>query len=241
MELDYELLKNIIRIGGQCHPGLVDPSANEELSRKGVAMLTANIEKLSLLGLIGEVKPIFGVKGGMWIGYSLTEKGYQATQDESLLDEIISEIVPPVNEVSESVRNLAEHCRASNLDENYRADLVGTLNEIAICFDHNCYIAVISLCGKVLEVCLTQVLWKNHVNPSDYQMIGRLMGAVNEHVPDFNTYDAFNNIGRIISRSRNAAIHFNQKIPVPSRDQAIMVIFATRDLVNRYIEFCYPD
>ena len=41
------------------------------------------------------------------------------------------------------------------------------------------------------------------------------------------------NVVNIINVSRITAVHAREKIPVPSRDQAIMVIFATRDVVRR--------
>ena len=241
MTLNFDLLKKIMQVGGNSYPQLVDPSEHEALNQRGVAEVTANIEKLALLGLIKDASPIFGANGGMWIGYALTEKGHECAQDDTILDQIISAIVPPVNEVSESVRDLADQCRNSNIDTNYKEDLVRTIDEIAKCFENDCHIAVISMCGKVMEVCLTQILIRNEIDPTEYRMIGRLLGAVRANVDDFYMDDALINIGKIISRSRNTAIHFNQMIPVPSRDQAIMVIFATRDMVNRYVRHYYPN
>jgi len=41
------------------------------------------------------------------------------------------------------------------------------------------------------------------------------------------------NVVNNINISRITAVHAKEKIPIPSRDQAIMVIFATRDVVRR--------
>jgi len=42
-------------------------------------------------------------------------------------------------------------------------------------------------------------------------------------------------IGDIINKSRIPAVHAKEKIPVPSRDQAAMVIHAVVDLTRRTI------
>lgn len=63
-------------------------------------------------------------------------------------------------------------------------------------------------------------------------MIGRLLTAVRENVNEY-VDPSLESVGRIISKSRNSAVHFNERIPIPSRDQSIMVIFAMRDIVSR--------
>lgn len=45
------------------------------------------------------------------------------------------------------------------------------------------------------------------------------------------------NVVQIINSSRITAVHAQERVPVPSRDQAIMVIFATRDVVRRNLSF----
>lgn len=64
-------------------------------------------------------------------------------------------------------------------------------------------------------------------------MIGNLIRKIREKVPNEYMDQALEGTASIISKSRNTAVHFNEKIPIPSRDQAIMVIFATRDVISR--------
>ena len=42
-------------------------------------------------------------------------------------------------------------------------------------------------------------------------------------------------IAKIINQSRIPAVHAKERIPVPSREQAVMVIHAVADTVNRAI------
>ena len=54
-----------------------------------------------------------------------------------------------------------------------------------------------------------------------------------ERVPNEYLDPTLTNIANIINESRITAVHAKERIPIPSRDQAVMVIFATRDVVRR--------
>jgi hypothetical protein len=64
-------------------------------------------------------------------------------------------------------------------------------------------------------------------------MIGELLKTVRERVPDEYIDPALASVADIINKSRITAVHAKERTPVQSRDQAIMVIFATRDVVHR--------
>ncbi len=213
---------------------MTDPSESEFLRNSGVAPVTAHIEKLSLIELIKDVVPLFGNNGGMWIGYTLSKKGLACGKDAGLLEEHLSGLVEkPINEVSKSVYDLIEVCRIKSINSNYKDDFIRTLEEIAICFQNECYIATITLCGKILEICLTDILQRNNIDTTNIKMIGNLIRKVKDNVPIQYIDPSLESLSNIISKSRNTAVHFNETIPIPSRDQAIMVIFATRDVVGR--------
>jgi hypothetical protein len=202
----------------------------------GVAPVTAHIEKLSLAGLVKDVQPIFGNNGGMWIGYGLSEEGLACGKDENLLEKTLEGLFEkPINEVSKSVYDLIETCKQQQIRANYKDDFIRTLEEVAICFQNDCYIATITLCGKILEICLTDMLQNNGIDTTNIRMIGQMIKTVKEKVPMQYLDPSLNSVADIISKSRNTAVHYNEKIPIPSRDQAIMVIFATRDVVNRHL------
>ncbi|GEM_PF-1440391 len=236
MEYKLEILQEIIKLGANYYPKMTDPSESEILLEIGVAPVTAHIEKLSLMGLVKDASPIFGKKGGMWIGYSLSDKGYECAQDEKIFNEYISKLKEkPTNEISNSVRNLIELSKTSNTNPNYKDDFIATLNEIAICFDNECYIATISLCGKILEFALMEIVKRNNIEIREKAMLGQLINKIRES--NINEYldPALPEISKVISYSRNSAIHYDEKIPIPSREQCIMVIFAMKDVVQRNI------
>lgn len=235
MSFNLDVAKEIIRLGTEKNGSLTDPSESQLLKNTGVAPVTAHIEKLSLAGLVKDVQPIFGKNGGMWIGYGLSEKGIECGHDQILLEKTLSTLIEkPVNEVSKSVYDLVEICSQKQISSNYKDDFIKTLEEIAICFQNDCYIATITLCGKILEICLTDILQRNNIDTTNIKMIGNLIKKVKDSMPEQYLDPTLISVADIISKSRNTAVHFNERIPIPSRDQAIMVIFATRDVVNRH-------
>jgi len=233
--LKFELIKSIVDAGAACPAGhAVDPSLNPDLRDAGVALVTTYVEQLALLGIVGDPKPLFGKNGGMWIGYSLTERGRELAPSEVQLRRAVAEITGgPRTEVSESVAMLLEECRHAQINEIYRDDFLRSLEEIGICFDQGCFIATIGLCGKILEVCLKELLLRNDIRVDPNFMVGKLIKTIRERVVDEYLDPALLHVVNIINMSRITAVHANERIPVPSRDQAIMVIFATRDVVRR--------
>jgi hypothetical protein len=238
MPLQVDLLVAILEHGLATPAGSVsDPSENEVLSEAGVALVTAHVEQLVLHGLIGDAVPIFGSQGGMWIGYKLTDRGREVSQDRAAVMAAIAPMTGgPANEVSEAVVNLLAECRESGgVSQSYRADFERTLQEIGTCFDHGCFIASISLCGKILEICLKEVLLRNGVEPEPRAMMGNLIGYIEAHLPNEYLDRSVRNVVNLINTSRTTAIHAAHEIPIPSRDQAVMVIFAMRDVVRRHL------
>ncbi len=64
-------------------------------------------------------------------------------------------------------------------------------------------------------------------------MLGKLIKLTKDNKVKEYLDPALSEIARVISYSRNSAIHHNEKIPIPSREQTIMVIFAMKDVVQR--------
>lgn len=233
--LQFDLISAILEHGARSKPtDTVDPSTSRKLRDAGVALVTTYIEQLSMLDIVRDPSPLFGAEGGMWIGYRLTDRGRELAGSESELRRAVAELTGgPKTEVSEAVALLLNECHESQLNEVYRDDFLKTLDEIRICFDEGCFIAVIVLCGKILEVCLKEALIRHNVQYDPNAMVGTLIRTIRDQVPGEYMDPTIMNVVNIINTSRNTAVHANEKIPIPSRDQAIMVIFATRDVVRR--------
>ena len=116
-----------------------------------------------------------------------------------------------------------------------REDFLATLNKLRLPFDAGCYSASICLCGKVLEVCLREILQRHGVQIDPSAPVGSLLGSIGKLAPAEYLDPTLNNLANIIETSRNKAAHPSEGIPIPSRDETIMVIFATRDVVRRSI------
>jgi len=233
--LQFELIQSIVSHGLTFeNDETVDPSTSPSLREAGVALVTTYIEQLSMLGLVLEPVPLFGAEGGMWIGYRLSDQCRDLATSENDLRRAVAELTGgPRTEVSEAVADLQRECDKAELNENYREDFLKTLDEIRICFDQGCFIAAIGLCGKILEVCLKEVLLRHDINCDPNAMLGTLIKSIRERVPSEYLDPTLLNLVNIINTSRITAVHAKERIPIPSRDQAIMVIFATRDVVRR--------
>jgi hypothetical protein len=234
--MNFEIAHEIIN-HGNADQSMTDPSLSQLLKSHGVAKVTNMIEQLSAFDLIDDAQPGKGDDGKGWIFYSLSELAIEYKGDsEKLRSALVKASSPPLNEIAQSIKELADLCDGAEINPNFKADYIQTLDEIAICFNHDCYIATISLCGKILEISLTDILQRNAIDTSNIRMIGQLIHAARENLHLRYIDNTFYDVARIISKSRNTAVHFNDGIPVPTRDQAVMVIFATRHFVMNYIE-----
>jgi len=233
--LQFDFIKAVVEHGLQSRQGdTVDPSTSPALRDAGAALVTTYIEQLSMLGLVLDPVPLFGAEGGMWIGYRLSDRGRELATSEIDLRRAVAELTGgPKTEVSEAVAQLQSECQNAKINENYREDFLKTLDEIRICFDEGCFIAAIGLCGKILEVCLKEVLLRHNVQCDPNAMLGTVIKSIRERVPSEYIDPTLMNLINIINTSRITALHAKERIPIPSRDQAIMVIFATRDVVRR--------
>jgi hypothetical protein len=84
--LQFDLVKEIVRHGAQFNPSsAVDPSLSDRLRDAGVALVTTYIEQLSLLDIVRDPVPMFGSRGGMWIGYRLSERGRELARSGEAL------------------------------------------------------------------------------------------------------------------------------------------------------------
>jgi hypothetical protein len=241
IKLDFDLIYEIVSHGAKFHHNeTVDPSTSSILEDAGVAMVTTYIEQLSLLNLVGDPFPIFGKKGGMWIGYRLTEKGKNLSNSKQELRKAVADLTGDAKqEVSQSVYELYDECQQIHINENYRTDFLCTLKEIAVCFDNDCYMATIGLCGKVLEVCLKEILIRHKIEFRPRIMIGELIGTIQKQVPSEYIDPTLMDVTNIVNTSRITAVHARESIPVASRDQTIMVIFAMRNIVRKNLIRCY--
>ncbi len=130
--------------------------------------------------------------------------------------------------LSNDLLQLYKQLKAVTSDKVYFEDLINTLYEIKITYDTQCWMACISLCGKVLEICLKEILEKNGISFTEREMIGGLLKKIesNQIKLDINVLA----IGKIINSSRIGAIH-NKNI-LPSDNECRMVVAGTLHCLN---------
>jgi hypothetical protein len=208
-----------------------DPS----LKALGNATIANSLERLGGHGIVADVQPTLG-EHGMGFVYRISPNLIDELSSEELVVGLVNGLFDgPRSETSSTLAALLDNCERVAINQVYRDDLLASIKELRICFSQECYIACLSLAGKILEISLKQVLIDNNIEFGDKLMIGQLIGKFQEAHLDQYLDQSLSDIANIINKSRIPAVHSKEKIPVPSRDQAAMVIHAVVDTVNRVI------
>jgi len=141
-------------------------------------------------------------------------------------------------ELSDSARELdnATELAKSIVDSDavYGEDLAESLREMRISLEGGCFIAVMGLGGKVLEICLKQHMLNLGLAFDDNWMLGTLVSKLREQSGEY-VDPSLGNIINIINQSRIPAVHAKRAIPIPSKHQADMVVAAVIDVLKRTI------
>jgi len=138
------------------------------------------------------------------------------------------------NEIIQTLTSLQDKITNTRIGQNnFRDDLLQSLKESAICYENKCYIAALALSGKILEISLKIIMDKENINYDDSWMIGTLLKKILES--DIYIDPAMKNISNIININRIGSVHAKDAVPIPSRQQAGMVLLAVADILNRAI------
>ncbi len=212
-----------------------EANSDPSLKALGNAAIANHLGKLGGHGIVVDVQPII-TEHGMGFVYRIDPKLVDELSSDELIVSLVSGLFEgPASETASTLAVLLENCERVTINHIYRDDLLASIRELRICFAQECYIACLSLAGKILEISLKQVLIDNNIEFGDKLMIGQLIGKFQEAHLDQYLDQSLSDIANIINKSRIPAVHAKEKIPVPSRDQAAMVIHAVVDTVNRVI------
>jgi hypothetical protein len=205
------------------------------LREAGNARIANMLELLGKHQIVADVLPIFS-EHGLGFSYRIESALVDELVNRDLIEQLVSEILEGApSETADTLAQLLRECERTNVNAVYRDDLLASIRELRLCFAQECYIACLALSGKLLEICLKQVLIDNEIDFDDKCMIGQLIAAFQRAHLEKYLDQSLPDIAKIINRSRIPAVHAVEHIPVPSKDQAIMVIHAVVDTVNRVI------
>ena len=139
--------------------------------------------------------------------------------------------------VSKDIQNALAKCQDKTLFVGAAAqDLSETLNEIRICFNTRCFVAAIALAGKVLEICLKKYVVSFGVRCEDNWTIGAILKKIKEiGVGGKIGFPNINNIAGIINQYRIYAVHSKDEVIIPSREEAIMVVYGMLKVLNQTV------
>ena len=123
----------------------------------------------------------------------------------------------------------------SVIDESVelKDDLRNDLREMITCLNANSFRGCLAMAGIVLERILKHFLFRHSIPYSKDSMVGRLLGDIEKSGQYVDP--TLKNIWNIINAQRIIGVHAKEAVPIPSRDQAIMVVFAVKDSVTRIL------
>lgn len=115
-------------------------------------------------------------------------------------------------------------------------DIVNIVNmtfvEVVKSYQQNCFLAAISLCGKIIETVLWEAYEKEYGERPDSKNLGlnAILNNLNKKGYFLNK-DAVKNQMELIGLHRNKAAHGN--VILPTQDEARGVIYLTKDVLQK--------
>jgi len=116
---------------------------------------------------------------------------------------------------------------------NNPEDIINDLKEMLICLNASSFRGCLALAGVTLERLLKEFLFRYKIPFEKDWMVGKLIGEVERSGQYVDP--SLKNIWNIINAQRIIGVHAKERTPIPSKDQAMMVVFAVKDTTNRMI------
>jgi hypothetical protein len=170
------------------------------------------------------------------LAYTLTAKGVEKLFELSGLEP--KEEFVEINEFN----SLVYAFLTSRLPQTEKNAYESTMNEVVTCFKNECYNATISLCGKIVEIYLTELLNRHQIpvkwfskGPQDTQgefttelTLNQLFILGKSKLPeDVRSASLDSNQIEIIKNYRNGTIHYNRTNNRPSKDVTLGIMHFT--------------
>jgi hypothetical protein len=110
-------------------------------------------------------------------------------------------------------------------------DLIYDIEEMRHCLGVGAFRGSLALAGRVLENCLKAIMEQEGIEFEDQWMVGTLLSRMAKS--DLYVDPGLTNVWNIINQQRVAGVHAKEAVPIPSREQAIMVAYAVIDMLQR--------
>jgi len=237
MQIVPEILKEVLISANSEGVGIIDFT---DLKDEHFNLYYDQLKELQLFGIVKWVEDQYDFNPeansfDKMLNYELTEKGFRCRQDYSFLQQILKSVEgKTTTPLAINTKRLKDVASKKKIPGTFESDFLKTIDEITICADNNCFIATITLSGKVLEYTAKYII-SNKINYHPNSTLGQLLPIVRDVLSRENRYFDQNlmKVAEIINYSRNHAIHSSEVVPVPSEDQANMVVAAITDFINR--------
>lgn len=115
----------------------------------------------------------------------------------------------------------------------FHKDVVSDIREMVDCANSGNHRASLTMAGRVLEQILNQLLSDNEISIDPNFGIGQKIGLARK--ADVYLDPAMMDIWNIINKQRIAGVHAKEAVPIPSKDQVMMVIHAIKDCLSRIL------
>lgn len=114
-------------------------------------------------------------------------------------------------------------------------DLKNDLREMVVCLNADSFRACLAMAGVVLACVLKEFLARRHIDFGADSMVGRLIRAVEDSGQYLDPSLKNKSVRNLINVQRIIGVHAKERVPMPSRGQAIMVVCAVKDSLSRLL------
>lgn len=123
--------------------------------------------------------------------------------------------VPKAEAEQQSLSEAVRRLEATMPDCGYKKDLIASIKELSRCLRSSCFIAVMALSGKILEITIKHYFVTNSIAFQNDLVLGPLL----RKLADQGSYvdPGLKNIANIINLSRIPAVHAKENVPIPSK------------------------
>ncbi|MGH9959014.1 MAG: hypothetical protein ACREBC_18105, partial [Pyrinomonadaceae bacterium] len=155
-----------------------EANEDDDIKALGNAAIANSLEFLGKHKIVADVQPTFSHRG-LGFAYRINPQLVEElSSDEFISHRIEALFEAPASDSSTTITELPKSCERTNINVVYRDDLLASLKELRLCFAYECYIACLALSGKILEMCLKQLLLDNNIQFEDNLMIGKLLQKI---------------------------------------------------------------
>ena len=173
-------------------------------------------------------------------GFDISEYREHFSISKAVADRLLGtphavyELCPGQPDAAGHLADMIRRVEVANRPAGFFVDLENDLKELLVCMSNAAYRSALALSGRLLELCLRLRLCDIGVAANPDWGVGKLLSEIESHDTEYLD-PSLKNIWNIVNQQRIIGVHAKERVPIPSRNQALMVVYAVMDVIDRTI------